>query len=245
VEWTLRAIAAGKHVLCEKPLALEPSDVDRISDAASRAAVTVQEGFMYRHEPLTAAVIDLVTSGAIGAVRTIVSGFTYQQSRVNDVRLQPALGGGALWDVGCYPVSYACLIARRDALGAVAGARFSPAGVDEELTGVLRFPAGLTAGVYAGFRAAYRTWLEVIGSEGSLVVPHPFKPEPITLVQLERFGERQSLEVAGSALLFARQVEHFLAAVLDGEPPTVTLAESRRVAAALSLLHTAARQEGA
>ncbi len=109
MEWTLAAIDAGKHVLCEKPMALTPHDVDRVAAAAAAFGVVVEEGLMYRHEPLTARVMSLVSDGAIGAVRAIVAGFTYAQSRAGDVRLDPALGGGAFWDVGCYPVTYACL----------------------------------------------------------------------------------------------------------------------------------------
>jgi len=240
VEWTLHAIAAGKHVLCEKPIAVSAGDVDRIAEAASRAGVVVEEGFMYRHEPLTAAVADLVRSGAVGAVRTIVSGFTYAQARANDVRLVRSLGGGALWDVGCYPVSYACLLTGRDHVSAAGVARVTESGVDEELTGVLRFPAGITASIYAGFRAAHRTWLEVIGSEGSLTVPNPFKPGPQEQLMLDRLGERKTIEVHGSELLFARQVEHFVAAVLDGAPATVSLADSRRTVAACCALLDAA-----
>ena len=240
VEWTLNAIAAGKHVLCEKPIATSAADVDRIADAATRGGVVVEEGFMYRHEPLTATVADLVSDGAVGAVRTIVSGFTYAQARANDVRLVQSLGGGALWDVGCYPVSYACLLTGRDHVGAAGVARITDSGVDEELTGVLRFPAGITASIYAGFRAAHRTWLEVIGSEGSLIVPNPFKPGPKEQLMLERLGERRTIDVHGSELLFARQVEHFVAAVLDGAPATVSLADSRRTVAACSALLDAA-----
>src|SRR5687768_10450891 len=110
VPWTLKAIAAGKHVLCEKPLALHPVDVDRISAAAAAANVIVEEGFMYRHEPLTARVVSLINDGAVGAVRAIVSGFTFLLDNHSNIRLDPRLGGGALWDVGCYPVTYTQLI---------------------------------------------------------------------------------------------------------------------------------------
>jgi xylose dehydrogenase (NAD/NADP) len=240
VEWTLHAIAAGKHVLCEKPLATAVTDVDRIAEAAARAGVVVEEGFMYRHEPLTTVVAGLVRDGAVGTVRTIVSGFTYAQARADDVRLVRSLGGGAVWDVGCYPVSYACLLTGHDHVTAAGVARMTGSGVDEELTGVLRFPAGLTASIYAGFRAAHRTWLEVVGSEGSLVVPNPFKPGPIEQLTLERLGERQTLAVPGSSLLFARQVEHFVARVLDGAPATVSLTDSRRTVAACCALLDAA-----
>jgi xylose dehydrogenase (NAD/NADP) len=240
LEWTLGAVSAGKHVLCEKPLATSPADVDLIAAAAARAGVVVEEGFMYRHEPLTAAVVGLVRDGAVGAIRTIVSGFTYAQGRANDVRLVPSLGGGALWDVGCYPVSYACLLTGRDHMAAAAMARVTDSGVDEELTGVLRFPADITAGIYAGFRAAYHTWLNVVGSEGSLLVPNPFKPGPTESLSLVRLGERTRIDIDGSELFFARQVEHFVATVLDGVPATVSLAESRRTAAACRALLDAA-----
>ena len=243
VEWTLHAIAAGKHVLCEKPIATGAADVDRIAGAALRAGVVVEEGFMYRHEPLTAAVAGLVNGGAIGAVRTIVSGFTYVQARADDVRLVRSLGGGALWDVGCYPVSYACLLTGRGHVSAAGVARVADSGVDEELTGVLGFPAGITASIYAGFRAAPRAWLEVIGSEGSLVVPNPFKPGPQEQLLLTRLGERRTIDVQGSELLFARQVEHFVAAVLDGAPVTVPLSDSRRTVAACGALLDAAGVE--
>lgn len=236
VPWTLRAIAAGKHVLCEKPLAASAGDVDRVAAAASRAGVVVAEGFMYRHEPLTARVVELVRGGAVGAVRTMVSGFTYAQSRVGDVRLDAGLDGGALMDVGCYPVSYACLLAGRDPVEATALCRRTEGGVDEETTGALRFPGDITAQVYAGFRGAYRTWLEVVGTEGALTVPNPFKPGPAETLVLDRLGERQEIPVVGSEMLFERQVADFVAAVVDGQPPAVSLDESRRVALGLSLL---------
>ncbi|MCC7032594.1 MAG: Gfo/Idh/MocA family oxidoreductase [Acidobacteria bacterium] len=244
VDWTLNAIHAGKHVLCEKPIALDPADVDRIAVAAARAGVVVEEGFMYRHEPLTARVLDLVSGGAVGAVRTIVSGFTYAQGRPDDVRLDAALGGGALFDVGCYPISYACLLADQDPAAALGIARLTPGGVDEEFTGVLGYPGGVTASIYAGFRAAYHTWLEILGSEGVLTVANPFRPGPLERLRLERLGDTSRIEVRGSETLFTREIEHFAASVLDGAPTTITLAESRRTVAASAALHAAARAGG-
>src|SRR5688572_16931059 len=139
VPWTLAAIAAGKHVLCEKPLALDPRDVDRIAAAAAAANVVVEEGFMYRHEPLTAAVVRLVNDGAIGTIRAIVSGFTFALDRAADIRLNSALGGGALWDVGCYPVTYVRLLAGHDPTMVFGTAQWAESGVDEEFMGMLRF----------------------------------------------------------------------------------------------------------
>jgi predicted dehydrogenase len=218
IEWSLASAAAGKHVLCEKPLALDPRDVDRLEAATRQRNVIVAEGFMYRHEPLTAAVVSLVVDGAIGAVRHISSGFTYAQSRPADV-----------------------LLVGRDPSQALGMARFAPSDVDEEFSGLLRFPGDRTAAVHAGFRAPYRTWLEITGSEGWMSVPNPFKPGPLEVITLERLGERRSLEVAGSPLQFVRQIDDFIGAVLDGTPSRVSLAESRRVALALTALAASAR----
>jgi predicted dehydrogenase len=195
---------------------------------------------MYRHEPQTATVVSLVGDGAIGAVRHVSSGFTYAQSRAADVRLDKELGGGALLDVGCYPVSYACLLAGREPVEALGMARFAASGVDEEFTGLLRFPGDRTAAVHAGFRASYRTWLEITGSEGWMSVPSPFKPGPLETITVERLGARRSIEVAGSPMPFVRQIDDFVGAVLDGTPAVVPLAESRRIAVALAALAAAA-----
>ncbi len=241
VPWTLAAIAAGQHVLCEKPMALHAADIDRIHAASTATKLVVEEGFMYRHEPLTAKVMELVHGGALGTVCAIESGFTFALTEAGNSRLDPALGGGSLWDVGCYPVTYARLLTGRDPKMVFGSARWHAAGVDEEFMGMLRFPGGTTATVYCGFRAALRTWLEVIGSDGSLTVPNPFKPGICEILELERDGRIEAIEVAGSPELFVRQVEHFEASVLDGAPSVVTHADSRYAAATMSALLDSAR----
>ena len=245
VPWTLAAVAAGKHVLCEKPMAMRAADIDRIHTAATAAKVVVEEGFMYRHEPLTTKVLELVQGGALGTVRAIVSGFTFALTDAANPRLDPSLGGGSLWDVGCYPVSYARLLAGRDPKMVFGSAQWHASGVDEEFMGMLGFPGGTTATIYSGFRAALRTWLEVIGSDGSLTVPNPFKPGPREVLELERDGRIETIAVAGSPELFVRQVAHFEASVLDGAPSVVTLADSRDAAATISALLDSARDTAA
>ncbi len=241
VPWTLAAVAAGKHVLCEKPMALHAADIDRIHAAADTAKVIVEEGFMYRHEPLTDKVLELVHGGALGTVRAIVSGFTFALAHESDPRLDPALGGGSLWDVGCYPVTYARLLTGRDPKMVFGSAQWHASGVDEEFMGMLRFPGGTTATIYSGFRAVLRTWLEVLGSEGALTVPNPFKPGVRETLELERGGRIETIAVAGSPELFVRQIEHFENSALDGAPSVVTLADSRYAAATLSALLDSAR----
>src|SRR6185436_18418386 len=106
-EWTIKAVEAGKHVLCEKPLALRVEDVDAVKAAAQKHGRIVAEAFMYRHHPQTLKVLDLVREGTLGALKLIRGSFTYVLSRESDVRNQPELGGGSIWDVGCYPISFA------------------------------------------------------------------------------------------------------------------------------------------
>ena len=244
VPWTLAAIAAGKHVLCEKPLALDPHDVDRIAAAAAAAGVIVEEGFMYRHEPQTQRIVTLLRDGAIGTVRAVVSGFTFLLADDTDnIRWNASLGGGALWDIGSYPITFAQLIAGGYEPAMVLGtAAWTASGVDEEFMGLLRFGCGMTANVYAGFRAEYRTWLEVLGSSGALTVPNPFKPGPLEVLELERGGRVDRIEVTGSPMIFVREVEDFEARILEGAPATVTLDESRRTAATISALYASATE---
>jgi len=241
VAWTLKAIAAGKHVLCEKPIALNPDDVERIAHAAAAAKVVVEEGYMYRHEPQTARVVQLIQEGAVGAVRAIVSGFTFALDAKANIRMDPALGGGALWDVGCYPVSYAQLLTGAAPKLVFGAAHWHTCGVDEEFMGMMRFDSVATASIYAGFRAEYRTWLEILGTDGALTVPNPFKPGPLEVIELERGTTIERIEIPGSAEIFVREVEDFEAAVLDGGPPTVSLADSQQTVATLAALYAAAR----
>jgi predicted dehydrogenase len=245
VEWTLRALDAGKHVLCEKPLALTPGDVDRVAAVAHARSLVVAEAFMYRHEPLIAKVLELVRGGAIGRPWLITSGFSFIQSRVPDVRLDPALGGGSLWDIGCYAVSVARLVAEREPAAAFGLATMTESGVDDAFSGVLHFSGGLVAAVHSSFRAEYRTWLEIAGADGVMRVENPFRPRQREAIVIQRGNETSgvetsSIDVSGSPELFVRQVEDFVAAALDGRPQAVSLAETRGNAAALVALYASA-----
>jgi predicted dehydrogenase len=241
-QWTLAAVEAGKHVLCEKPLALFPEDVDRIAREAASRGLTVAEGFMYRHEPLTARAVRLAREQAVGPLRTISAGYTYQQSRAGDVRLDLELGGGSLWDVGCYAVSYARLLAGSEPDQAFGWAERSDTGVDLAFTGLLRFPEGVVAMVHSGFRTAQRMWVELVGQEGVMRVPNPFKPGPREEIELQRQDVTRRVAVEGSLEPFTREIADFVATVREGRPPVVTLADSRGNAAALAALYESARR---
>ena len=178
-------------------------------------------------------------AGAIGEIRLVVCGFSYRRDRPGDVRLDPALGGGALWDIGCYPVSMALLLAGAPAL--VAGLRrLGPTGVDEEFSGTLSFANGGMAQISASFAASYQTYLRMVGTTGTLSVDHPFRPEPIEHLHIVRDDGSETLTVKGNAI-FEDEVIDMEDAVLGVRRPRVSLEDSRLHAATLAALHESAR----
>lgn len=241
-EWTIRAAGAGKHVLCEKPLALTTAEVDRIAAAASGAGVVVAEAFMYRHHPQTHRVLSLVESGALGELRVIRGGFSFPLTRENDVRLDPAMGGGSLWDVGCYPLSFARAIAGAEPVEAFGWQVSGPSGVDLVFAGQLRFPGGVLAQIDAGFAAPFRTPTEVVGSEGVLRVSRSFKPTTREVLELWRGDSVEEIPVEGPEELYLGEVTDLEAAVLEGRSPAVSLADSRGNVAAIEALLRSARE---
>ncbi len=173
-EWTMRALAAGKHVLVEKPYTRIPEQVDEAWDEAERRGLVLEEAYMWRHSPQTKLLLDLVPQ--IGEVRGVHATFTAMLTRDDDPRWVPELGGGALLDVGCYCVSAArLLLGEPDRVHGEA--RISRGGVDTQFAGTMRF-GDVTATFQCGLRSSFTNELEVIGTEGILRVPSPFVDPP-------------------------------------------------------------------
>jgi predicted dehydrogenase len=172
VEWSIRSFAAGKHVLCEKPLSRKAAEVDAAFDAAERAGRLLSEAFMYRHNPQTARLKALVDEGAIGELRLVRAAFSFGLYDESNIRLRPELDGGALMDVGCYCVNGSRLLAGEPQT-AYGQAWLGPTGTDWVFGGTLRF--GDVIGVFdCGTALPERDELEAIGSEGSLFVDDPW-----------------------------------------------------------------------
>jgi D-xylose 1-dehydrogenase (NADP+, D-xylono-1,5-lactone-forming) len=237
--WTIRAVEAGKHVLCEKPLAISVAEVDAVAAAAAAHRCVVAEAFMYRHHPQTLRMRQLVAEGAIGTLQLVRSTFTFRLTRPADVRLARALGGGSLWDVGCYPVSMARYLAGAEPFEVVGWARPGPSGIDERFAGMLDFGSAI-AQFDCGFTTPLRTHLEVVGTEGVISVPVPFKPGLEGRVLLVR-GDRAEEVVVDGQELYSGEIDDMAAAVLEGRPPRVSLADSRGNVATLVALHESAR----
>ncbi|MFW6032568.1 MAG: Gfo/Idh/MocA family protein, partial [Phycisphaeraceae bacterium] len=150
-EWTLKALAAGKHVLCEKPFASNEQQAREMFAAAERADRRLVEAFMYRSHPLTRAVIEKVRQGAIGNLKLVRTSFCYRTRHIEDnIRFDPALDGGALMDVGCYCLDFSCLLAGEAPESAEASAHIHPTGVDDYVAGSMKFPSGVLASFCCG-----------------------------------------------------------------------------------------------
>ncbi len=238
-EWTIAAAQAGKHVLCEKPLAVTVTEVDAMAETAAKAGVVVAEAFMYRHHPQTRKVLEIAASGILGNIELIRGAYTYTNTRQNDVRLDPALGGGSLWDVGCYPVSYSRAIAGADPVEVFGWQDTGPTGIDLTLVGQMRFANGVYAQFDCGFKAPFRAFVEIVGSQASLQIPTPFKPGRSEKIFLTRGEEVETIKIKGQDL-YTGEVEDMADAVLLGKPPYLSLDYSRgNVATIVALLESA------
>lgn len=243
-EWTLRALEAGKHVLCEKPLALSAGDVDRIMAACERSDRVAVEAFMYRHHPQIIRSLELAGQGALGHLELVSGSFSFFLSHPNDPRVDPEMGGGSLWDVGCYPVSLARWVAGEEPDAMSAFARFDERGIDRTFIGQLRFPGGLLAQFDCGFAAPDRERIEIVGGDATLVLDAPFLPEPDgppPSVTLWRGREAEEVAVA-SVDQYRAEVEDLTAVILDGATPRLGLASSRGNVATLVALEGLARE---
>lgn len=239
-EWTIRALRAGKHVLCEKPLALTTAEVDAMTMAATESGKVLAEAFMYRHHPQTLKVKETVEQGTLGKLQLMKSAFTFTLTRTVDIRLNKELGGGSIWDLGCYPVSYVRLIAGHEPVEAFGWQSLGEGGADVSFVGQLRFPGDVFAQFDVSFTSPARQALEIVGSQGVLNVPTPFQPTPNETILLRRGDKRESIGIRGSEL-YSGEVEDMAEAILGGRRPRVSLAYSRGNAAALVALLESAR----
>jgi predicted dehydrogenase len=198
VEWSIRALEAGKHVLCEKPLTRRPDEASRAFDVAEREGRLLMEAFMYRHNPQTRRLVDLVAAGSVGQLQLIRSTFSFPLRDESNVRLNASLDGGSLMDLGCYCVSGSRLLAGEPE-HVFAEYVLGAAGVDVRLCATMRFPADVVAQFDSGFSLPNRDELEVIGTEGSLFLDDPWHcREPSIEVRRDDGVERIGVGIANS-----------------------------------------------
>ncbi len=233
VDWAIRALAAGKHVLCEKPLTRRPDDARRAFDAAERAGRVLSEAFMWRHHPQAATLV--ASLPRVGTLRSVRAAFAFGLDRPEDPRWDPALDGGALMDVGCYCVSGLRLVAGEpEQVVAQQVEHPDHPGVDVRMAGAMRFAGDVLGSFECAFDTAPRAGLEVVGDQGRLALSDPWhgRHGGVDVVAADGATDRVEVEQADP---YAEQLRDFAAAAADGRPPRLgpddALGQARVIAA--------------
>jgi predicted dehydrogenase len=239
-EWTLAALDAGKHVLCEKPYSRRPAEVEEAYDRAESAGVVLMEAFMYRHHPQTAAVKALVEEGAVGRVRLVKAAFRFVLPTLDDIRASTELDGGSLMDVGCYCVSGSRLLAGEPEH--VRGEQvLGPTGIDMSFHGTMRFSGDVVAQFDCSFALPQYQRLEVEGEEGGLVVESPWRTDWPGDVLLRRGGEVERVEMPGGDS-YRFELENFADAAERTTPPLLGREDALGQARAIDALYRSAEE---
>ena len=236
-EWTIKALRAGKHVLCEKPFATSLAQAQEMFDVARRAGKVLIEAFMYRAHPLTHAVVDAVNSGAIGDVRLIRTSFCFKVSRwQGNIRFDPSLDGGVLMDVGFYCTNFSRLLARSEPDRIHVVHHRHESGVDDVIAGTLGFPNGVLASFTCGMTVHADNTASICGDEGYIEIPVPWKPPskgatftiarstPPKMENLNVKGPppHETRTIGDVGELYALEADAFADTVFDNAPPFVT-----------------------
>ncbi len=221
-ELSIAALRAGKHVICEKPLAMNARDCEEMALVAESSGRLLAEAFMYRHHPQIARAQELARSGAIGNVMAVEASFRFPLSNLDDVRMQAEWGGGSLLDVGCYCVSASRLFLGDSPAGMKAMAAIHPVkNVDTSLQGVLDYGAGRYAIISCGFDSGVNQKVVVSGTGGVIELNHPFKSwtgRPQILVKTK---DREEVIEFAAVNTFALEVDDLATAIIDGARPLV------------------------
>jgi xylose dehydrogenase (NAD/NADP) len=216
-EWVLRCAAAGKHVLCEKPLALDTIEAETMVAACRAAGVVLMEAFMWRHHPRVSHVRQMLAAGDLGELRLVKMDFSFDIDR-SDWRLDPARGGGALFDLGCYAINAARLFTGSQPQQIFARAHRYHTGVDMTLAMALRFPNDCLALADCSFECPHRNRLEIVGTRASVELPDGVLPGAESQLLLRRGRSSEALSFPACDQ-YAEQVKAFCASIVAGRLP--------------------------
>jgi predicted dehydrogenase len=226
----LRAIAAGKHLLIEKPLAIRAADVDAIEAAARQRGVTVMEGFMYHFHPQHARVKEIIDSGLIGEISFVRASYSFMMRPARMYRLarDPANGGGAMWDIGPYAIHSLRRWFDSDPVAVTALARYVESGADIATSGIVDFGAGRRGHFDISFECARRSEYEITGNLGAIKCHTVWQlPGDVPVISWSTDDGRRGEEQMLPANHFRLEIEHFSDCVLNGKPPALTLSDAR------------------
>jgi len=241
-EWSIRAMSKGLHVLCEKPFALSVDEVDQMIAASQQYDCVLAEAFMYRHHPQMIIAGEWTHGGRFGDICVVRSVFNFTLQSHHNIRLNPEYGGGSLWDVGIYPVSFAQFI-----MGGpprwVSGFQWTgETGVDETFAGILHYAGDRIAQISSSFRTPFYTAAEVIGTQGRLTLNRPFVALDEERKMIFHPSEGEPIEIpVPEKELYLGEVEDMHAAILDGAPNYLSLDETRDHIRTVAALYQAAQ----
>lgn len=218
--WSIRAAAAGKHVLCEKPLASDAAEAQEMVKAFKAHGVLLAEAFMYRFHPRTRRVRELVQSGAVGHVQQIGSAFTFRLRTEENIRLEGKLAGGAIMDIGCYAVGVMRFVTGEEPVAVNAFAHYNDRGADEMAVGTLVFPSGVLGHFDCGMRAQGGQWYDIRGSEGRIFIEDAFvaPKDKVTKIRYWHGDQHEEIEFA-PVDQYQLMAEDFADAILNNRPP--------------------------
>ena len=244
-EWTIKALRAGKHVLCEKPLGLTEAECREMSDVAAEHDVKFMEAFMYRFHPRTDRVIEMIDEGIVGDLKMIHSAFTFRLSKPDNIRLDPGLGGGALMDVGCYCINISRTAAGREPVEVQAMASWADSGVDSMLAGTLRFSDDLLSTFECGLNTKRRESYEIAGTDAYLSIPDAFLPgkDDVVIEEYRDEGDPIIHTVAGVDEYLC-MVDHFNDCVINGNEPKYAADEAALNMRVIEALYESVRSGG-
>ncbi len=239
-EWTIKAAGAGKHILCEKPLAITVDECERMFAAAEGNGVRLMEAFMYRCHPQTMRLREMVDGGRIGELRIVHSTFSFSVDDPANIRLSKPLHGGGLMDVGCYCVNLSRYIAGSEPIAVFGAAAYGDeSDVDENFAGTLVFETGAFGQFDVGVKSAGRSGAGIVGSKGRIAVPVPWKPGETATVTVHDAGGAEEVAIPGGDP-YVLEVEHFSRCVTEGEEPVLSRADTTGNMAAICALHESA-----
>lgn len=247
LEWILKSLDAGKHVLCEKPLAMNAAEVEEITRKADETGLKVLEGFMYRFHPRFEKLQNLLQAETVGKLTFVHVVHSFEAGGDQNIRWYSDLGGGALFDAGCYCVNVSRTVTGQEPAQVAAFGNYRDANdggqIDLSMAGMLRFPDGATALFDTGLNLERRNYLEITGTKGRLYLDNPFGLlEEDSILEEHHFGQETTYHEVKGGNHFVRMGEHFADSVLNGTPLRYNLADAANNVKALEALDSTARK---
>lgn len=225
-QWTIAAAKAGKHVLCEKPAALNAKQMEQMAEICREHHVLFMEAFMYQFHPQWKRVEEILSSGKMGEIRIVNASFSFHLDNPSDIRMISDFGGGALYDIGCY-----CIHATRSIVGKSVASHSQASGrfkndVDTTLSAVLEFPNGVIANLDCSFDVQPRQYIEIVGSQGTVKLSHPFRPDTgqATLELIHQEG--QQIEHFNPFDIYLAEIDHFSDCIMHAKTPKNSIQDS-------------------